>query len=213
MASTPQRVVAELGRAETPEETAARKAESSRVYRSSQSFRNLIAAMLVTFAVVAVVVLGVPRGEPVAPERIDVAAIAADVASGYDRLVVVPEVPADWRVNRASVTGVAEPTWTIVYVPGATGYLRIAQGFDVGEDWEARVLRGASPDGVVTVGGIEWNRYEIDGRGDSGNISYALGTDAGADRVVIYGSSDAETAAVAAEGVADQVRALREEAP
>jgi hypothetical protein len=39
-----QRVVAELGRPETPEETAARKAESSRVYRSSQNFRNLIAA-------------------------------------------------------------------------------------------------------------------------------------------------------------------------
>ena len=47
------RIVAELGRPETPDETAARKAESSRVYRASQNTRNLVAALLVTLAVVA----------------------------------------------------------------------------------------------------------------------------------------------------------------
>ena len=38
------RIVAELGRPETPDETASRKAESSRVYRASQNTRNLIVA-------------------------------------------------------------------------------------------------------------------------------------------------------------------------
>jgi hypothetical protein len=50
MAQSP-RIVAELGRAETPDETAARKAESSRVYRASQNTRNLVAALIVTIAV------------------------------------------------------------------------------------------------------------------------------------------------------------------
>ena len=43
MAQRPPRVVAELGRPETPEETAARKAENSRIHRASQNTRNLVA--------------------------------------------------------------------------------------------------------------------------------------------------------------------------
>lgn len=213
MAASRPRVVAELGRPETPKEVAARKAESSRVYRSSQTLRNLLAALLVTLAVVAVVIFAVPRGQVAAPAQIDVAAIAEDVASGYERTVLVPRVPSEWRVNAASIDGDVEPAWTIVYVPGGTGYLRVAQGFDVGEDWEARVLEGAAPDGEVTVEGIEWTRYRIADPGRSGNVSYALGTDAGTDRVLVYGSTDAATAAVAAAGVADQIRELREETP
>ena len=61
MAERRGRVVAELGRPETPSETAARKAESSRVYRSSQTFRNLIAALLASVAVVLVIAFAVPR--------------------------------------------------------------------------------------------------------------------------------------------------------
>ena len=43
MAKQP-RVVAELGRPETPDETAARKAASSAAYRSSKTVRNLVVA-------------------------------------------------------------------------------------------------------------------------------------------------------------------------
>lgn len=213
MAESNKRVVAELGRPETPEEAAARKAESSRVYRSSQTLRNLIAALLVTFAVVAVVVFAVPRGELATPREIDVAALAEDVASGYERTVIVPDVPADWRVNDAAITGEADLAWTVIYVPGGTGYLRVAQGFDVGDDWETRVLQGATPDGEVEVAGVTWTRYQIGDPERFGNISYALGTDAGTDRMLIYGSTDAATAAVAAEAVADQILELREETP
>ena len=45
------------------------------------------------------------------------------------------------------------------------------------------------------------------------NISYALATRAGGDTILIYGAMDADTAAVAAEGIADQVRRLQEETP
>ena len=72
-------IVAELGRPETPEETAARKAEFSKTYRAGQSFRNLIAALIITLAVVAVVIFGVPRGEPASEPQIDLPGIAADV--------------------------------------------------------------------------------------------------------------------------------------
>src|SRR5690606_41370440 len=96
--SRPQnRIVAELGRPETPQETADRKAESSRIYRSSQSFRNLIAALIATVAVVAIIVFAVPRGEPTPRPAIDVAKIASDVESTMDRPGVVPDGGHDWR--------------------------------------------------------------------------------------------------------------------
>ncbi|WEK14738.1 MAG: DUF4245 family protein [Candidatus Microbacterium phytovorans] len=205
MASGP-RIVAELGRPETPDETAARKAESSRVYRSSQTFRNLIAALIVTVAVVAVVYFGVPRGNPPAPEPVDVAAAASVVASERDRPVVEPEVPASWRANAARVE---DGAWTVVYAP-PKGFVRIAQGFDAAEDWPTTLLGGYAPTGTTTVDGITWDVYDLPG--DAG-IRYALVTDAGADTVAVYGSMSAETAETAAAGLADQIRTLREETP
>ena len=70
------RIVAELGRPETPQETADRKAASSARYRSSKTFRNLVAALLITIAVVADVYLGVPRGSLAEPEPAEVPAAA-----------------------------------------------------------------------------------------------------------------------------------------
>ena len=99
MAQRRTAVVAELGRPETPDETASRKAESSRVYRSSQNTRNLVAALLVTLAVVAVIIFAVPRGAPPAAEPIDVAAVAQSISSAEGRTVLVPDVPEEWLVE------------------------------------------------------------------------------------------------------------------
>lgn len=208
------RVVAELGRPETPAETAARKAESSRVYRSSQTFRNLIAALVATLAVVAIVILGVPRGDLTGTaDEVEVAPIAEGLSEAYGRIVIAPEVPGDWRVNSAQMEGESVPTFAIVYVPDETSFLRVAQAFEPDPSWVSRTLSGARPNGSVTVDGIEWDRYEIDDPSRAGNISYALATAAGPDQVLVYGTADPETTAEAAAGVADQIRALREESP
>jgi len=208
MASSP-RVVAELGRPETPDETAARKAESSRIYRSSQTFRNLIAALVITVAVVAVVYFGVPRGSLDEPLPADVAAIAEEASSAYGRTILVPDVPDAWRANTAGVEG---GTWRVVYAP-TSGFVRVAQGFDADEAWITRTLGAYAPTGEVRVDGIAWDEYKIPASSEAGNVTYALATEAGSDIVLIYGSTSAETAAVAASGVADQIRNLREETP
>jgi len=205
MASGP-RIVAELGRPETPDETAARKAESSRVYRSSQTFRNLIAALIATVAVVAVVYFGVPRGTPPETEPVDVAAAAAQVSDERGRTAIVPEVPGSWRANAARVE---DGAWTVVYAP-KTGFVRIAQGFDAPSTWVSGLVNGFAPTGETTIGGVEWDVYDLPG--DDG-IRYALATAAGADTVVVYGSMTAETAETAAAGIAAQITALREETP
>jgi len=208
MAASP-RIVAELGRPETPDETAARKAESSRVYRSSQTVRNLVAALLVTLAVVAVIVFGVPRGSMEPTAQIDVAAQAQQIRSAFGRIVIVPKVPASWRANAASVSGDQVQTWTVAYAAGKEGYVRISQGFDADGGWDARLLSGSASDGSITIDGISWTRYLLSDAAQAGNVTYAIGTDAGADHVLIYGQTDPATAAVAANGVADQIRQLR----
>ncbi len=210
MAPSP-RIVAELGRPETPEETADRKAAASQAYRSSQNFRNLIAALLVTLAVVAVIVFAVPRGS--VPERppIDVAAAAEDATATLQRPVLVPELPEAWRVNQADLSTGTPPTWTVLYAP-PSGFLRIAQAFDAPEDWASRTVGGRTPDETVTIDGVVWDRYAIPESARVGNVSYALATRVGADAVLIYGSTDAETAATAAAALAPQLLALQEDA-
>ncbi|MGP3536241.1 DUF4245 family protein [Microbacterium sp. RD1] len=204
------RVVAELGRPETPDETAARKAESSRVYRASQNFRSLIAALIVTLVVVAVIVFGVPRGEPAERPRIDVAAEATALSETLARPVLIADVPEDWGVNVASFESEAVDAWTVGYVPtGSKGFLRVAQGFDADEAWTAELVAGNRSVGTATIDGIAWDEYRIADPADAGNVSYALATTAGADRIVIYGSSSPETAALVAEAMADGIRDLR----
>ncbi|MET0734810.1 MAG: DUF4245 family protein [Microbacterium sp.] len=210
MAQTP-RIVAELGRPETPGETAARKAESSRIYRSSQNTRNLVAAIIVTLAVVVVIVFAVPRGEPAPRDSIDVATVAQSVQDAEARTVLVPEAPAAWRVNRAGIVGDDTRAWTVVYAP-ESGFITIAQGFDADPAWPARVLAGAAVDDTVTIDGVEWSRYSIPDPSRTGNVSAALSTQAGPDTILVYGFADAETLEQAAASVSEQVLALREEA-
>lgn len=207
MASGP-RVVAELGRPETPDETADRKAASSAVYRSSQTFRNLIAALLVTVAVVAVIYLGVPRGALAEPEPVDVAASALAAEASLGHPLLVPNVPDDWRANSARVEG---RMWRVVYAP-PSGFVNVAQGIGVEDGWVAKQLGGFAPAGTVTIAGIEWDEYRIPASARTDSTSYALATDAGSDTVLIYGATTAATAATAATGVADQIDALRAQA-
>lgn len=207
------RIAAHLGRPETPEEEAARKAENSKRYRQSQSFRNLIIALLATLAIVAVVYFIVPRGELTERPAPDVAEIAADASTQYERTVITPEAPDDWTLNIAEVEPGSPSTWTINYnsIPGQNrAFLRFAQAFDADDAWASQMLRGSAPTGNVTIGGVEWATYEIASPDAAGNISYALGTQAGPDHILIYGNADAETAAELAEAIAPDMSALTE---
>jgi len=208
------RIVAELGRPETPEETADRKAESSRVYRSSQNVRNLIAALLATLAVVVVIMFAVPRGTPPEREPIDVAAVAEEISSAEGRTVIAPDMSDAWTVNRAGVEGNgAVRAFTVVYAPAdedQRGFLRVAQGFDADTSWPARVLSGSAPQDTVTIDGITWDRYELDPE-RTGNLTVAIATDAGTDTVLIYGAAGEKALEETARSVTDQINALREE--
>ncbi|QPE03756.1 DUF4245 domain-containing protein [Microbacterium schleiferi] len=208
-----ERIVAELGRPETPEETAARKAESSRIYRSSQTFRNLIAALVITLGIVAIVIFAVPRGEPAEREPIDVAAVAEEVSLTLDgSTAIVPVVPDTWLVNAATVAGDDPRTWTVLYVPeGDAGFVRVAQGFGADPTWPTRELSGADTAGTTVIDGVEWTEYDIPDPARAGNISAALSTTAGPDTILVYGATTPDALRVIAASLADQIIAADEE--
>lgn len=203
-----QRIVAELGRPETPAETAARKAAASQRYRSSKTFRNLIAALIVCVGIMAVVYLGVPRGTPADVPEADVAASAAQAEKIAGHGVVVPDVPDAWRANSALVEG---GEWRIVYAP-ARGYVEVTQSFSAPDGWVSRELGGFAPTGTTTIDAVDWDVYELPSPVQQ--IDYALVTTIGSDTVIIglSESTDRSAAATVAESLGDQIRTLREEA-
>ena len=210
------RIAAHLGRPETPEETAARKAENSKNYRQSQSFKNLIFALVVSLAIVAVVYFIVPRGEVDNAPQPDVDAIASQVADQYERTVITPDAPEGWTKNIAEIEPGSPSIRTVNFnsIPSAGhAYVRFSQAFDADSLWATQELRGTEPTGTVTAGGVEFTEYVVKDPTSTSNISYALGVQAGTDYVLLYGSASEEITAQLAERVADEIAALQQEGP
>ncbi|MCP1429376.1 hypothetical protein J3D45_001874 [Microbacterium foliorum] len=209
----PAPIVAELGRPETPAETAARKAASSKAYRSSQTVRSLVAALIATLAIVAVIVFAVPRGEPATTRTIDMVGIAADVESTVDSAVIVPDLDSFWRVNAAGLTSGATAVWDVTLAPSAQnerGFIKFAQAFDADSSWAPQRLNGTAATDTISIGGLEWDVYPLGDAGAKQNITYAIGTQAGDDYVLLYGSRSADSTAELAESLVPQIRDLSE---
>lgn len=208
----PAPIVAELGRPETPAETAARKAEFSKNYRASQTFRSLIAALIATVAVVAIIIFAVPRGEPASERTVDVAGIAADVESSMQRPALVPELGEFWRVNAAKLEGGATVVWKVTLAPAAEderGFITVAQAFDTDASWAPQQLNGSAASDTVEIDGLEWDVYAL-GADTNDNVSYALGTQAGEDYVLLYGARSPDSTADLATSLVPQIEKIAE---
>ncbi|WP_040164907.1 DUF4245 family protein [Microbacterium gorillae] len=213
MASGPSgRIVAELGRPETPAETAARKAESSAAYRSSQTFRALIGALLVTIAIVVVIIAIVPRGDLAAAPAKDPVAIAERATADRDRPVVAVEPLTGWQVNVAELGDDLPQSWTVTYAPDKdsdiAGFVTLNQVFDTTDAIVGTVVSGARADGTVVVDGVTWTKYRIPDTADSKNVTNALGTQAGPDYVLLFGAASMKNIERYAANLAPQLVTL-----
>jgi len=205
------RVVAELGRPETPEETAARKAKNSREYRDRKTTRNLVYALVACLAVVIVIVLAVPRSnEPMHPD-VDVAAIAEQAQAVSDEPLAVPDLPAGWSANaaelrRSQTDGVT--AWYIGNLTPSGEFIGLSQGLAANATWSADLLARTLATGTVQIDGVDWTIYDNrDSSDDIGNARYGLTTESGSTIFVLAGTAtDAEFATMAA-AIADTVKA------
>lgn len=205
------RVVAELGRPETPEETAARKAENSRNYRARKTINNLVYSLLATVGVVALIVLVVPRSDQPLDRAVDWRSVTQEAQQTRQETLVNPELPDGWSSNYAEIrsTGTGGVTsWNVGFVTPSDEFVGITQGFDADPTWLATQLNRSVASSVTTIGGLEWTVYDNRESTDGfGNVHYALTTEAGTSTVAVFGTGSIDEITLVAEAIAPQVAA------
>lgn len=187
-----QRIVAELGRPETPDETIARKAASRARHYANQTAVNLGLSLLASVALVVVIVVFVMRPDPPAQEPIDVATPAAEASAVLGVPVVAPEVPEGWEPNAAELrdgpAGISQ--WYVGWVTADDEFASVTQGIGADGTWLAATTREAAETGTVTVGDVEWTIADQRDRDGAGNLEYVAWTETDDSTLVVAGTAD-----------------------
>lgn len=191
MAGTP-RIVAELGRPETPEETAERKFEAARRRRANQTVFNLLLALLACLGIVLILVLVVVRPEQPARDPVDWAKVAGEAQGAVDEPLATPVLPPDWTANAAELSTGPDgtTTWYIGFITPSRQFIGMRQGIGADEAWVANRLDGSTETGSEAIDGREWTVHDRRESDDAGNLAYALTTQDGSSRYVLYGTAD-----------------------
>ena len=202
----PPRVVAELGRPETAEETAERKARDRTLRRSRQTSRNLVYSLLVCVGLVVVIVLAVPRGQGPVRAAIDYRSASAQYADTAGQPLLAPVVPKGWQANAAELRGTGgASSWYVGFVTAGDGFAAYSEGLPGDATWLDSVLEQARATGTTRIGGLDWRVYDRRNLGDSaGNVAYALATRVGTTVIAVYGTPSAgDVRDLAARAAAD----------
>lgn len=213
MARRDARVVAELGRPETPEEAAARKADDAARRRQRQTVKNLVGSLLASLAVVAVIVLLVPRSDAPIERNIDVPAVAAQAQAGIEQELAVPRLPDGWRSNAAELRdnradGIT--AWYAGYLTPSDEYAGMYQGLGANPTWTADLLANTIATGVTTIDGVEWTVYDNrETTAEVGNARYGLVTEAGESTFVLLGTAAPDEFETLARAIAPAIDAQR----
>lgn len=186
------RVVAELGRPETPQETADRKAASRETHQRNQTTINLISALVASLLVVGVIVPFVVRPDASStPSKVAYASIAAQ--AGANTTLAAPTLPAGWYANRAvwnASTADGVPHWAIGFITPKQQYIGLDQGVGGDDSWGENLLQSKLATGTETVDGVSWTVYDHRQASDPGNLAYALSTKLGQSEIVLSGTAD-----------------------
>lgn len=187
------KIVAELGRPETPAETAARKAENSRLYKSRKTINNLVYSLLVTVGLVAVIYFLVPRADGETNWQVDYVAQSEIASTSLGESLLVPAMPEQWRANAAELRNATNgqvTSWYIGFITPSDKFIAFNEAFDANETWVANELKEYPATGTVTIDGQQWTVYDNRSMNDAGNVEYAMVTTLGRSTVVLYGTAD-----------------------
>lgn len=199
-------IVAELGRPETPEETAARKAENSRKHRANQTLLNLVVALVASLGIVLFLVVVVVRPAPGPTATIDYATIAAQAQSGSSEPLLAPTLPPGWSANAARFETTAQvPTWYIGFLTPGAQFIALNQGIDANPSWQATVLDGAAQTGSASIDGLDWAVFDRRDAKDPGNFAYSMVTTVGGSTIVLHGTAETPEFELLATVIADEL--------
>ena len=186
-------VVAELGRPETAEETAARKAENSRKHRARQTLRNLLWSLAASVGLMLLIVIVVVRPDQPPREPVDYLQVAAQAQGAVEEPLAAPALPPEWTANSAELARGRDEvtTWYIGFITPSNEFIALSQGIDANPTWLLTQLEENRATGTETVEGIEWTLYDDRDGDDPGNLAYAMVAEAGDSTFAIYGTADA----------------------
>jgi hypothetical protein len=208
--STSGRIVAELGRPETPDETADRKAESSRKHRANQTLRNLILATAASLGVVLFLVLVVVRPTSMPSAPVDYHQLASDTQSAVSAPLANPSLSSSWKANSATFDegndGVR--SWYIGFITPETQFIGLKQGIKANPTWVSTQLDQAKRSGAITIAGIKWDVYNQRDSTNPGNFAYSLSTTVGASTFLLYGSATTPEFRTLATALATQLASV-----
>jgi hypothetical protein len=199
-------IVAELGRPETPQESADRTATASAAHRNNQTLLNLVIALGASLLVVFVIVVVVVRPDQASPlKSVNWVSVGKDAQQSVSTRLMIPALPKTWTANRAEWVDSASASdgianWQIGFLTPSTQYIGLVQGIKADPSWVSAQLAEKKSTDDATFGGIRWRVYDHRTDQDPGNLAYALVTTAGDTTVVLAGTaSDTEFATLATE--------------
>lgn len=208
-AKRPPREVAGLGRPETAEETAERKARDSMLYRQRKTVNNLVLSLLVSLAMVVVIVLAVPRGNYDSTRSVDVVEIAEAAQPVVDMPLAVPDLGENWRATQAEIRESAQEGvtfWYVGYLTPDDQFAAFKQALGANPSWIATQLEDRSATGTETRGGVEWTVYDYQElSADNTNVRFGLTTQSGAVTYVVYGTDSEESLWILADAISAHI--------
>jgi len=209
----PPRIVAELGRPETPQETADRKAETSRTHRANQTLVNLIVALVASLGIVVFLVTVVVR-DPAPRAMVDFEAVAAQSQSIAEVPLSVPALPPEWTANNAELR-VPEndvTTWYIGFITPSEQFIALNQGIESNPTWLAALLEAGRITSTETIDGRSWDVYDNRDSDDPGNLAYAMVTSEGDTTWVLNGTAETQEFRTLATTLSSEIDRVEEAA-
>jgi hypothetical protein len=201
-------IVAELGRAETAEETWQRKDDARRARRQHQTAFNLVLALIASLGIVVFLVAVVARPSGTIDRSVDYQQVASQ-AKNEDAALAAPSLPKGWSANRADLqdkTADGVDVWTVGFITPDDQYIGLHQGIDANATWTANQLEQHAATGTRTIDGTKWTVVDRRSEGrDAGNLAYAMSATLGGSTVVLAGTADDASFRTLATRVAAQL--------
>ncbi|RRD36513.1 DUF4245 domain-containing protein [Leucobacter sp. OH2974_COT-288] len=215
-------VVAELGRPETPEETAARKARDSYLYKKRKTLNNLIYSLLVSLGVLLLIVLIVPRGTgDYLSRNVNVTELATAATATAGRPLADPQLPEQWLAKQAELRFDKDELVTYWYLGYTTPvpegekvgeYAAVLQGYNRENEpadsrWVHKTVEQKAATGTETFAGHEWQVYDHHTDSpDGSNVLWAFSTTLSDSTLVVIGTASYDEVKTLATAAATSLR-------
>lgn len=134
---------------------------------ASGSVANMIRSLVVIGALMALVILMVPRVNSVSTQPVDVAGPARDVASQSGWPIEIPTgLPDGWRGQSVRYERSTDSvmTWHAGYLTPDNQSVAVEQAMKPTTDWVTAEVNRAKNVGETEAGGRTWTKYVRDGK-------------------------------------------------